>query len=80
MLAGVFEIGWAMGLTSSDGVTKPLPTAAGIPGVIAFFWLISLGTACAVWVGIGRVSTAVMAVILLGDPVKSLRIGAFYGS
>jgi quaternary ammonium compound-resistance protein SugE len=80
-LAGLLETGWALGLKYSDGFTKPLPTAAAIIGAIASFWLLSLamkdlpvGTAYAVWVGIGMVGTAVLAVVLLGEPVNALRI------
>lgn len=81
-LAGFLETGWALGLKYSDGFTKPLPTTATIIGAIASFWLLSLamkdlpvGTAYAVWVGIGTVGTAVLAVILLGEPVNALRVG-----
>ena len=80
-LAGLLETGWALGLKYSEGFTKPLPTAAAILGAIASFWLLSLamkdlpvGTAYAVWVGIGMVGTAIMAVIWLGEPVNTLRV------
>lgn len=79
-LAGLLEIGWALALKYSDGFSKPVPTAAAIIGAVASFWLLSLamkelpvGTAYAVWVGIGVVGTAVLAVILLGEPVTVLR-------
>ncbi len=81
VLAGLLETGWALGLKYSDGFTKPVPTALTIIGALASFWLLSLamkslpvGTAYAVWVGIGTVGTAVMAVILLGEPVNALRV------
>ena len=79
-LAGLLEIGWALALKYSDGFSKPVPTAAAIIGAVASFWLLSLamkelpvGTAYAVWVGIGVVGTAVLAVVLLGEPVTVLR-------
>ena len=79
-LAGLLEIGWALALKYSDGFSKPVPTAAAIIGAVASFWLLSLamkelpvGTDYAVWVGIGVVGTAVLAVVLLGEPVTVLR-------
>ncbi len=80
-LAGVLETGWALGLKYSDGFTKPIPSVLTIVGALASFWLLStamkdlpVGTAYAVWVGIGTVGTAVAAVILLGEPVTVLRV------
>ena len=81
VLAGVLETGWALALKYSDGFSKPVPTAGAILGAIASFWLLSLamrelpvGTAYAVWVGIGVVGTAVLAVVLLGEPVTAWRV------
>ena len=72
MLAGLLETGWAIGLKYSDGFTKSVPSVLTVIGALASFWLLSaamkelpVGTAYAVWVGIGTVGTAVMAVILL---------------
>ena len=80
-LAGVLETFWALALKYSDGFSKPLPTAAAIIGAVASFWLLSLamrelpvGTAYAVWVGIGVVGTAVLAVVMLGEPVTAWRV------
>lgn len=84
VLAGILETAWALGLKYSDGFTKPIPSAFTLITVVGSFWLLSLamkslpvGTAYAVWVGIGMVGTAVMAVILLGEPVNALRIAGF---
>lgn len=81
VLAGLLETGWAMGLKYSDGFSKPILSVITIVGAIASFWLLSLamkelpvGTAYAVWVGIGTVGTALLAVILLGEPVTALRV------
>lgn len=81
VLAGLLETGWALGLKYSDGFSKPVPSALTIVGAIASFWLLSLamkelpvGTAYAVWVGIGTVGTAILAVILLGEPVTVVRM------
>ena len=84
VLAGLLETAWALGLKYSDGFTKPVASIFTLVTVVGSFWLLSLamnslpvGTAYAVWVGIGMVGTAVMAVILLGEPVNALRIAGF---
>jgi quaternary ammonium compound-resistance protein SugE len=81
VLAGVLETGWAIGLKYSDGFTKPLPSILTGLGAFASFWLLSMamkdlpvGTAYAVWVGIGAVGTAIMAVILFQEPMNAMRI------
>lgn len=81
LIAGLFETGWALGLKYSNGFTRPLPTVLTILGALASFWLLALamrdlpvGTAYAVWVGVGAVGTAVLAVFLFGDPVTPLRV------
>jgi len=78
VLAGLLETGWALGLRYSDGFTKSVPSVLTVIGALASFWLLSaamkelpVGTAYVVWVGIG---TAVMAVILLGEPVTIFRV------
>ena len=80
VLAGLFEVGWALGLKYSDGYTRLVPTVLTILGALASFWLLShamkslpVGTAYAVWVGIGTVGTAVLAVALFGEPMNLLR-------
>ena len=81
IIAGLLETGWAIGLKYSDGFTKPVPAALTIAGALASFWLLSLamkdlpvGTAYAVWVGIGAVGTAVAAAFLFAEPVNAMRI------
>lgn len=81
VLAGVLETAWALGLKYSEGFTRPIPSIFTLVTVVGSFWLLSLamktlpvGTAYAVWVGIGMVGTAAMAVILLGEPVTALRV------
>ena len=81
LLAGLLETGWAIGLKYSDGFTRPVPTGLTIIGALASFWLLSLamkdlpvGTAYAVWVGIGTLGTAILAVILFGEPVNAVRV------
>ncbi|ESW61334.1 MAG: membrane protein [Rhodobacter sp. CACIA14H1] len=81
LIAGLMETGWALGLKYSEGFTKPVPSVLTVAGALASFWLLSIamkdlpvGTAYAVWVGIGAVGTAVMAVFLFGDPVNLMRV------
>lgn len=80
VLAGLLETGWALGLKYSDGFARPLPSLATLIGAVASFWLLALamkslpvGTAYAVWVGIGAIGTAIAAVVLFGEPVTALR-------
>lgn len=80
-LAGLFEIGWAIGLKYTEGFTRPLPTTLTVGAMLASIGLLGLamktlpvGTAYAVWTGIGTVGTVVLGVILLGDPLSAPRI------
>ncbi len=82
VLAGLFEVGWALGLKYSDGFTRLVPSILTLVGAVASFWLLSyamkslpVGTAYAVWVGIGTVGTAILAVFLFSEPVNAMRIG-----
>lgn len=81
ILAGLMETGWAIGLKYSEGFTRPVATAVTIIGALASFWLLSLamrdlpvGTAYAVWVGIGVFGTAITAMILFGEPMNVMRV------
>jgi quaternary ammonium compound-resistance protein SugE len=80
VVAGLLETGWAIGLKYSDGFTRPLPTVLTITGAMASFWLLSVamkslpvGTAYAVWVGIGVLGTAILSAVLFDEPVNLLR-------
>ncbi|OCL86212.1 quaternary ammonium compound efflux SMR transporter SugE [Arcobacter porcinus] len=80
-LAGIFEIFWAVGLKYSDGFTKLFPTIFTIVTMIISFYLLSLalkalpiGTAYAVWVGIGTVGTVIAGIFLFGESMNLLRI------
>lgn len=81
VIAGLLEVGWALGLKQSDGFTRLWPSVLTILGALGSFWLLSLamkdlpvGTAYAVWVGIGAVGTAILAVFLFGEPVNAMRV------
>jgi quaternary ammonium compound-resistance protein SugE len=74
-LAGLLEIGWAIGLKQTEGFTRPWPTAATIAVALASFYLLSValrtipvGTGYAVWTGIGAVGTAVLGMLIYGEP------------
>ena len=81
VVAGLLEVGWALGLKQSDGFTRLWPSVLTVLGALGSFWLLSLamkdlpvGTAYAVWVGIGAVGTAILAVFLFGEPVNAMRV------
>ncbi len=80
-VSGLLEVGWAIGLKASAGLTRPLPTALTILGMLASFSLLSIavrqlpiGTAYAVWVGIGAIGTAILGVILYEEPLSAMRL------
>ncbi|WP_315925835.1 quaternary ammonium compound efflux SMR transporter SugE [Mesorhizobium sp. SP-1A] len=79
--AGLFEVGWAIGLKYTDGFTKPVPTVLTVLSIIVSMALLGLalkslpvGTAYAVWTGIGSVGTAILGIVLLGEPAAVARI------
>ncbi|KLE09949.1 quaternary ammonium compound efflux SMR transporter SugE [Aliarcobacter butzleri] len=81
VLAGIFEIFWAVGLKYTDGFTKLIPSLFTIVAMLVSFWLLSLslktlplGTAYAVWVGIGTIGTVIAGIMLFGDSINIIRI------
>jgi quaternary ammonium compound-resistance protein SugE len=79
--AGLFEIGWAIGLKYTEGFTRPLPTVLTVASMIVSLALLGLalktlpvGTAYAVWTGIGTVGTALLGIWLLGEPATAIRL------
>jgi quaternary ammonium compound-resistance protein SugE len=79
--AGLFEIGWAIGLKYTEGFTRPLPTALTVASMIVSLALLGLalkalpvGTAYAVWTGVGTVGTALLGIWLLGEPATAIRL------
>lgn len=81
ILAGIFECGWAIGLKYSEGWTKLVPSLLTIAAMAISFWLLSaamktipVGTAYAVWTGIGTVGVAVLGMILFGESHDIMRI------
>jgi len=81
--AGLFEIGWAVGLKYTDGFTRPLPTALTIGAMAVSIGLLGmavkelpLGTAYAVWTGVGAVGTVIAGIILFGEAVTLMRVAS----
>ena len=80
-LAGVLEVGWAIGLKYTDGFSRPLPTVLTVLSMIASVGLLGvamrdlpIGTAYAIWTGIGTVGAVGLGMILFGDPATTARI------
>jgi quaternary ammonium compound-resistance protein SugE len=80
-LAGLFEIGWAVGLKFTDGFSRPLPTALTAASMVISVVLLGLavkslpiGTAYAVWTGIGTIGTVILGIWLLGDSATPVRL------
>ena len=81
MLAGLFEIGWAIGLKYTDGFTRLWPTIGTVASMVVSLGLLGVamkslpvGTAYAVWVGVGAVGTAILGIVLLGEPANAGRM------
>lgn len=80
-VAGLFEVGWAIGLKYTEGFTQPIPTALTVIALTASMVLLGLavrelpvGTAYAVWTGIGAAGTAILGMWLFGESRDPLRL------
>lgn len=83
LVAGLLEVVWATGLKASEGFTHPGYAALTTVSAAASFWLLGLamrdlplGTAYAVWVGIGSVGAIILGIVWFGDPATPIRIAA----
>jgi len=81
VLAGIFEIAWAIGLKYTDGFTRLWPTVGTVLAMVISIVLLGLavktlpvGTAYAVWTGIGAVGTVILGIVLLGEPASAGRV------
>ena len=81
-IAGLLEIGWAVGLKYTEGLTRFVPTlltAAAMVGSVALLGValrsLPLGTAYAVWTGIGTIGTVLFGIAVLGEPATVARLG-----
>ena len=79
--AGLFEIGWAVGLKYTEGFSRLLPSLWTIASMVVSLGLLGLalkelpvGTAYAVWTGIGTIGTALLGIVLFGEPATALRL------
>jgi len=79
--AGVLEVVWAIGLKYAEGFTRVVPSLVTLAAAAASFWLLALairalpvGTAYAVWTGIGAVGTAALGMLLFGEPATAARL------
>ena len=83
LLAGIFEIGWAIGLKYTAGFTRLWPTVGTVGAMALSLALLGIamkslpvGTAYAVWVGVGAVGTAILGMVLLGEPANPGRLAS----
>ncbi|MEN5034350.1 quaternary ammonium compound efflux SMR transporter SugE [Pseudomonas sp. TWI929] len=79
--AGLFEVGWAVGLKYTDGFSKPLPTVLTVAAMVISLGLLGLamkelplGTAYAIWTGVGAVGTVIAGIILFGESMALVRL------
>jgi quaternary ammonium compound-resistance protein SugE len=82
-VAGLLEVGWAIGLKYTEGFTRLVPsvlTLASMAGSVLLLGLalktLPIGTAYAVWTGIGAVGTAFLGIALFGEPATALRLAS----
>lgn len=81
ILAGLFEVAWAMGLKYTEGFTRLWPTLATLAAMGASLGLLGLalrdlplGTAYAVWTGVGTLGTVILGIAILGEPASAVRL------
>ncbi|UVL79769.1 quaternary ammonium compound efflux SMR transporter SugE [Pseudomonas putida] len=79
--AGLFEVGWAVGLKYTDGFSKPIPTVLTVAAMVISLGLLGLamkelplGTAYAIWTGVGAVGTVIAGIILFGESMALVRL------
>ena len=83
VLAGLLEVAWAVGLKYTDGFSRPLPTALTIAAMAISLGLLGLamkelplGTAYAIWTGVGAVGTVIAGIILFGESMALFRLAS----
>jgi len=81
LIAGLFEVVWAIGLKYTEGFTRLWPTVGTIAAMILSVWLLGVamktlpvGTAYAVWVGVGAVGTVILGIALFNEPASTARL------
>jgi quaternary ammonium compound-resistance protein SugE len=80
IVAGVFEVGWAVGLKYTHGFTRPIASVLTVAAIVTSMWLLAsaartipIGTAYAVWVGIGATGAAILGAVLFREPLTLAR-------
>lgn len=83
VIAGGFEVAWAIGLKYTEGFTRLWPTVGTVAAMVASLWLLGIamksvpvGTAYAVWVGVGAAGTVALGIVLLGEPANAGRLAS----
>ncbi|MFD1121614.1 quaternary ammonium compound efflux SMR transporter SugE [Methylophilus flavus] len=83
VIAGLFEVGWAIGLKYTDGFSKLWPTVGTVLAMVISLGLLGLamktlpvGTAYAIWLGVGAIGTVILGMVLFGEPATPLRIAS----
>jgi len=83
VVAGLFEVAWAIGIKYTEGFTRLVPSVLTVAGMIASFWFLSralreipVGTGYAIWTGIGAVGAAIVGMIWLGEARTAARIAS----
>ena len=81
LIAGLFEVGWAVGLKFTEGFTKPIPIVLTAISLVLSMGLLGwsvktlpLGTAYAVWTGVGAIGTAIVGIVLFKEPATAARL------
>ena len=81
VLAGLFEMGWAIGLKYTEGFSRLWPTVWTVMSMIISLWLLGItmktlpvGTAYSVWVGVGAVGTVILGIVLFEEPANTGRL------
>lgn len=81
VFAGLFEVVWAIGLKYTEGFTRLVPSIVTLLGMLVSFWLLStamktlpLGTAYAVWVGIGAIGAFIAGIVLFNEALSAMRV------
>lgn len=83
LVAGLLEVGWAVGLKYTEGFTRLVPSVLTLVSMVASVVMLGialkslpLGTAYAVWTGIGTLGTVIFGIILFSEPTDALRIAS----
>lgn len=81
LVAGLFEVAWAIGLKYTEGFSRLVPSVLTVAAMVISVWLLALalkgipvGTGYAVWTGIGAVGTAILGIVLFSEPATAARL------